>query len=377
MRIAIIGDFELSENYPNTKNFIEALGKDSRFQILHCSGRAGKDRRLYESTRSSFGSLLNFIKIMLNALKAAITIRHYSNETCDVIYLPYPAVFVAFFAAFIAKKNSSSPPVVMDSFISVYDTAVFDREMFKPNGLLAKLLRYIERTAMCRADYVITDTASNAKHISHLFDADLGKYKVINLCINEILFQPQEVDSRETIQVLFAGSFVPLQGAEIVAKAAIILAHRKDIQFCIAGDGQTASQVATLLKGQEVNLNWQRCWHSIKEMSELYASADICLGVFGSTAKAYRVLPYKVYMALACGKPVISLKPDSDVIAAQESPFIAVDEVSGEALAEELIKLAESKSSRMSYAKSGRHYYENYLSNSQALDSFYKLLQEL
>jgi glycosyltransferase involved in cell wall biosynthesis len=377
MRIAIIGDFELSENYPNTKYFIEALGKDSRFEVLRCSGRVGKDRRLYESTRSIFGSLLNLIKIMLNALNAAITIRRYSNETCDVIYLPYPAVFVAFFAAFLARRGSSSPPIVMDSFISVYDTAVFDREMLKPGGLLAKLLRYIERTAISRADYVITDTVSNAKHMSHLFDADLRKYKAINLCINETLFQPQEADAREAMRVLFVGSFVPLQGAEVVAEAAVILGQRKDIQFHIAGDGQTSSQVAELLKGQEVNLNWQRRWHSITEISELYASADVCLGVFGLTAKARRVLPYKVYMALACGKPVVSLRPDGDVIVAQEPPFVAVDEVSGEALAEELIKLAESESERMRYGKAGRHYYESYLSNSQALDSFYKFIQEL
>ena len=57
--------------------------------------------------------------------------------------------------------------------------------------------------------------------------------------------------------------------------------------------------------------------------------------------------------------------------------FVAVDEVSGEALAEELIKLAESESERMRYGKAGRHYYESYLSNSQALDSFYKFIQEL
>lgn len=42
------------------------------------------------------------------------------------------------------------------------------------------------------------------------------------------------------------------------------------------------------------------------ELDRRIAAADVCLGIFGVTAKAARVVPCKVHDALAAGKPLVT-----------------------------------------------------------------------
>ena len=45
---------------------------------------------------------------------------------------------------------------------------------------------------------------------------------------------------------------------------------------------------------------------SMAELRDRTLTADVCLGVFGASEKAARVVPNKVYDALACGRPVVT-----------------------------------------------------------------------
>jgi glycosyltransferase involved in cell wall biosynthesis len=47
--------------------------------------------------------------------------------------------------------------------------------------------------------------------------------------------------------------------------------------------------------------------------------ADICLGVFGTGAKAGRVIPNKVYQGLACGKAVLTMSGEAYPVQVQEN----------------------------------------------------------
>jgi glycosyltransferase involved in cell wall biosynthesis len=86
----------------------------------------------------------------------------------------------------------------------------------------------------------------------------------------------------------------------------------------------------------------------------MIAKADVCLGIFGRTEKASRVIPYKVYEALAMKKPVIT----GDSPAARE---ILHDQVhvllspmgEPEALAQRILRLREDPELRRRIAEEG------------------------
>ena len=373
LKIAFIGDFQISDNYPNTKNLISAVRGDERFDVVSCEGGNQEATRIYMSDRGKISKLFSIAKMLFRALKSVRHINKIALPACDVIYIPYPSLLVLLCYSFFGKRRDR-PLMVVDCFISIYDTVVIDRKVIAEGGLLAKFLLWLEKRSLRDVDVVLADTLVNATYLCDLFAGEQGKYQSLNLCINESLFKPVSTLSHDLTSVLFVGSFVPLQGVDVVVDAAIQLADRMDIKFQLIGDGQTAPEIESQLASSDANIEWLRTWHSIEKISEMYSNADICLGVFGDSRKTYRVLPYKAYMAMACGKALISSRVEDGVIRESNMPFLALSSNSGQELASKIVEMVDSSEHREKYAQRARAYYKRNLSNERAVDELYALL---
>lgn len=111
--------------------------------------------------------------------------------------------------------------------------------------------------------------------------------------------------SENFLSVLFYGQFIPLHGIDTILKAAQLLEHEY-IQWMIIGKGQEESRVRELVDLHPLeHLNWIP-WVPYRELVDWIDHADVCLGIFGDSNKASRVIPNKVFQIIAMGKPLIT-----------------------------------------------------------------------
>lgn len=110
------------------------------------------------------------------------------------------------------------------------------------------------------------------------------------------------------INVLYFGSYIPLHGVDIILKAAKIIEEKeRDTVFTLIGEGQLLQEMKQLASDLRLkSVNFIDRFVNEGELTQYIRQADICLGIFGQTDKAMRVIPCKVYNCLAMGKPLIT-----------------------------------------------------------------------
>lgn len=288
------------------------------------------------------------------------------------LYIPYPSVIVLFCFSLLPRTWRPNL-IVADCFISLYDTIVADRELISLSSRAAGAIKFLESRAYRTADVILVDTDLNAIYFTETFGITASKILVLPLSIDESVFKPTTYLPREkSCTVLFIGTFVPLQGVDVIAQAAVILSSRNDIRFRIIGSGQTTKTVERIFaKGRPANIEWITQWMDSEHLAGEIRSADICLGIFGTGSKTQRVWPLKNYLYMAVGRPIIT--GDTPIARhmlhqADSAPFLTVPSGDPDALAAAIVDLAKDLDRRRGYAANASLFYNKHLSSSIALE---------
>lgn len=364
--LLILGVHQNSEAYPNTCFRTRWLRESGVFETAEINvpltaGRLGNPggllRKLLALARGTIAHVLVLSRFLL------------SKET-TFVYVPYPAVFMVFLLSLLPSRGRSRR-IVVDAFISVYDTVVNDRKLINRNGLVAKILFLVERRAYAFASRVVVDTRQSADFVRDLFQLDPGKVIAIPLATDESNFQPKPYVLKSTglCRVLFVGTLIPLHGIETILEAAAILAGRRDIVFRIVGDGQEAGKIEQWKSRHDIPLQWVREWQTSEQVSNEIEHADICLGIFGAGDKTQRVCPFKMYAYAALGRPIVTgctVWANEVLTGAGERYFDTVPIADPLALANKISQLAEDAEARKLLARNSRRLYEERLSNKLA-----------
>lgn len=197
-------------------------------------------------------------------------------------------------------------PVVWDAFLSLYDTVVDDRALVSKRNPLAALLRAWEWLACRAASLVVLDTAAQANLFRRLYGLDDTRLASVFVGAEDEAFRPAPGTAGGARPVvLFYGQFIPLHGITTIVDAARTEQGRA-FDWVLIGTGQEAARVrASMASDRPPTLEWIE-WVPYEDLSGRIASADVCLGVFGKSEKAGRVIPNKVFQILSAGKPLVT-----------------------------------------------------------------------
>ncbi len=226
-----------------------------------------------------------------------------------VVMVAYPGILDILVVSLLARARGAK--IVLDAFISIYDTVVIDRQLIRSSSFAAKLLYQLERFACHRAHLIILDTQAHARYFQKLFDLSDQRTAAVMVGCETAHFPrltPRVWNKNEALHVLFYGQFIPLHGIDTIIEAARLSEEAgNSIQWTIVGTGQEAARVRTILSEQPLkSLHWLE-WINYDELAETLRSSNVCLGIFGLTGKASRVIPNKVFQILSAGRPLVTM----------------------------------------------------------------------
>ena len=216
----------------------------------------------------------------------------------DVLLVGFPGHLAAILARFLTRKK-----IIFDCFTSLYDSAVYDRKKAGKISLIAGYYWLLDYLSCRLADTVLLDTNAHIDYFVKTFHLPRSKFIRVFVGTDEKLaarVRERKRSERDRLIIHFHGSYIPLQGVEYILEASKLLLGAP-VKFRMIG-----TRIKNRFGGGDYpNVEFLDNV-PYAELFDYIADADICLGIFGDTEKAKRVIPNKVFEAIAVGRPVIT-----------------------------------------------------------------------
>jgi glycosyltransferase involved in cell wall biosynthesis len=289
-----LGTYERA--YPRTRVLVEGLRALGADVVEH-------QRPLWERQEHKAGGFLRpgpLLRAGLGYLAAwaVLPVAAARGPRPDVVVAGYPAQPDAVPAWAVARATGAL--LVADMMISLADTLAGDRGI--AGRRLGALLAGADRLTMRLADIVLCDTHAHALYFHERFGVPWAKLVVAPVGAEPGAFPPSPAPEGPP-QALFYGKLSPLHGLTTVLEAARMPGVPP---VRLIGDGQLGDWLRDeLRRDPPPGIRWDP-WVPYAHLGAEVSSAAICLGVFGTSAKAARVVPNKVWQAMAAGRPVVS-----------------------------------------------------------------------
>ena len=202
--------------------------------------------------------------------------------------------------------------VVFDPLSSRFETKILDWKRKPPHSWQARWNFSIDSWAFRLSDLVLADTCAHKEYYCQEYRLSDDKVEVLPVGYDSDLFQRVSDENRqrgEKFEVLFFGSFLPLHGVKTIVHSARILSREDSSIFIkLIGSGQTRPEALALASQWSLDNIYFEGWLPQESLPQQIAQADVCLGIFGKGEKVMRVVPHKIFQAMAMGKAVVTLR---------------------------------------------------------------------
>ena len=289
-----LGTYE--RDYPRTRVLVAGL-RERGVEVVECH------RPVWERTRHKADGFLRPGPLAAAggrylAAWASLPLAARRAGGADALVAGYPAQPDAVPAHLAARARGA--PLVVDMMISLLDTLGGDRG--RAGRAAAPVLAGIDRATLAAADLVMADTRANADFLAARFGVPAGRLAVVPVGAEPERF-PAAPPPPGPPRALFYGKLAPLHGIGTVLEAA----RRPGVPpVRVIGQGQLGPWLEAELRRDRPPGLEHVPWVPYERLGEEVAAAAICLGVFGTSAKASRVVPNKVWQAMAAARPVVT-----------------------------------------------------------------------
>ena len=279
-----------------------------------------------------------------------------------VIVLPMnttsKAMFEIIFAKILRKK------IIVDYYISQYDTIVNDLQLTIRNSLRGKIALFKDRFLLKAADTVIFLNHSESTYYQRVAGVKLSAevVSIIPLCIDykrELFDNKRREDG--SFNVCWWGTYIPLHGLENVIKSFSHISNNK-IKLYIFGNSDTKSKpyidlIKSLGLESQVIVNNSYSFSNGKLAPFLSQHCDLAIGNFGTSEKAKTVLVNKLVDALSLGIPCLTMETRAIVELLQNSQGLVISESDPQSIATQIEKYSLSEEILKEIGEAGKRAY--------------------
>ncbi|MFZ1864991.1 MAG: glycosyltransferase [Polyangiales bacterium] len=349
MRVCMFGTYEA--RYDRNQVLMRGM-REAGIEVIECHVPLWENMR-YKTSALKGPAQYAALVLKLGLSYAKLCFRYLVAPRHDVVLVGYLGHFDVFLARALTWLRGK--PLVFDAFVSLYDTSVVDREVIRRDSLAATLLKQVDRWSCKLSNLVLLDTNEHIRYFCDEFGLPRSKFQRVLVGADESYATAESIaPDPNRFVVLHYSKFAPLHGMPYILDAANLLRDKPEIVLKIVGGGQTFDASKAYAERMSLENLELIPWLEPEQLRQAIREAHVCLGIFGDTPKARRVIPNKVYQCLAAGAAVVTGRsPASEELLVDHEHALLCEMASGEAIANSIVELERSPALRQRLGDNG------------------------